>query len=207
MGTSTLEKHQVYTRNEFKDNEYYSKVLDVLKSNDIKSMIDAGACTGEVTKVMFEFIPTLKISYLIEPMKENIEFIKENLKEYQTEVINKALLYGEKTVSFGKIPHNVGGGSVFLQGDRVVDTITLEELPLVDFLKMDIEGLEANVIKNSTNLQKTKFIEVEFHHYDELLEKEENRIPFVNEWLPNHKVLFGGKGTDKESSLFLQLKW
>lgn len=203
MDTSTLEKHQVYTRNEYKDNKYYATVLDTLKKAKIESMIDAGACTGEVTKMMFEAIPSLKKAYPIEPMKENIEFIKDNLKGYDVEVINKALIYGEKTVSFGKLPHNVGGGSVFLQGDRVVDTIMLEELPVVDFLKMDIEGLEANVIQNSSRMQKIKFLEIEFHHYDDLLQFKENRVPFVMKWLPNHKVLLDS--SDKESSLFLSL--
>lgn len=203
MDTSTLEKHQVYTRNEYKDNNYYSTVLDTLKNAKIESMIDAGACTGEVTKMMFEQIPTLKKACLIEPMEENIEFIKNNLKEYKVEVINKALVYGETTISFGKLPHNVGGGSVFLQGDRKVPTVRLEELPIVDFLKMDIEGLEANVIQNSTNIQKIKFLEIEFHHYDDLLQFKENRVPFVTKWLPNHKVLLDS--SDKESSLFLSL--
>ena len=203
MDTSTLEKHQVYTRNEHKDNKYYATVLDTLKKAKITSMIDAGACTGEVSKMMFEAIKTLKKSYLIEPMVENIQFIKDNLKGYDVEVINKALIYGEKTVSFGKLPQNVGGGSVFLQGDSVVDTIKLEDLPVVDFLKMDIEGLEVNVIQNSTNIQKIKFLEIEFHHYDDLLQFKENRVPFVTKWLPNHKVLLDGD--DKESSLFLSL--
>ncbi len=203
MDTSTLEKHQVYTRNEYKDNKYYATVLDTLKKAKITSMIDAGACTGEVSKMMFEAIKTLRKSYLIEPMVENIQFIKDNLKDYDVEVINKALIYGEKTVSFGKLPQNVGGGSVFLQGDRVVDTIKLEDLPVVDFLKMDIEGLEASVIQNSTNIQKIKFLEIEFHHYDDLLQFKENRVPFVTKWLPNHKVLLDGD--DKESSLFLSL--
>lgn len=203
MDTSTLEKHKDYTRNEYKDNPYYAFVLKTLKKAKIISMIDAGACTGEVTKMMFRSIPTLKKAYLIEPMEENIEFIKENLKNYDVEVINKALIYGEETVSFGKLPHNVGGGSVFLQGDRKVKTIKLEELPVVDFLKMDIEGLEANIIQNSKNLQKIKFLEIEFHHYDELLCHKENRVPFVTKWLPNHKVLLDS--SDKESSLFLSL--
>ena len=203
MDTSTLEKHQVYTRNEYKDNKYYAFVLKTLKKAKITSMIDAGACTGEVSKMMFEEIPTLKKSYLIEPMAENIEFIKNNLKEYDVEVINKALIYGEETVSFGKLPQNVGGGSVFLQGDRVVKTIKLEELPVVDFLKMDIEGLEANIIQNSKNIQKIKFLEIEFHHYDDVLQFKENRVPFVTKWLPNHKVLLDS--SDKESSLFLSL--
>lgn len=202
MDTSTIEKHQKYTRDEYLG-EYYTFVIDTLKKAKIASMIDAGACTGEVTKMMFEKIPSLKESHLIEPMEENISFIENNLKDYNVKVYNKALVYGEETIPFGKLAHNVGGGSVFLQGDRVVKTMKLEELPIVDFLKMDIEGLEANIVKNSKNIQKIKFLEIEFHHYDEELQHQANRKPFVEKWLPNHKILRNGEG--KESSMFLQL--
>lgn len=205
MDTSTLKKHKEYTRNEFVDSKYYNQVISILKNAHIKTMIDAGACTGEVTNIMFENIKTLEKSYLIEPMIENIKYIKNNTKGHTVEIINKALLYGEKTISFGKLSHNVGGGSIFLQGDRTIETITLEELPVVDFLKLDVEGAEANIIKNSVNIQKIPFIEIEFHHYDEFLEKEENRAGFIKEWLPNHKIICGGKGSDKEGGLFVIL--
>lgn len=203
MDTSTLDLHQKYTRDEYIDNKYYSFVLNTLKKAKIKSMIDAGACTGEVTKIMQENIPSLKECYLIEPITKNVEYVKKNVRG---EVLHRALYYGKDELMIGGFSHNVGSGSAFWgENGEMVETITLEDLPIVDFLKMDIEGLEANIIKNSTNIQKIKFLEIEFHHFDELLQYAENRLPFLSEWLPNHKIVLNGADSDKESSIFLSL--
>ncbi len=197
MDTSTLEKHKEYTRNEY-NNPYFSFVLETLKENNIKTMIDAGACTGEVTKIMFENT-TLEKAYIIEALQSNIGYIQENLQDHNIELHYNALIYGKDKVTFGRLPQNVGGGSVFLPGEVEVTAITLEQLPIVDFLKLDIEGLEGNIIENSINIKKIKYLDIEFHHYDELLSQKENRAEFLKKHLP-HKII-----KESYSNIFLSL--
>jgi FkbM family methyltransferase len=205
MDTSTLGKHQMYTRNEFTDNPYYTKMLNVLKDAKITSMLDVGGCTGEVTKVLQENIPTLKRCVIVEPITENVSFIKENVA---ADVVHGALYYGKDEITLAKLP-NVGGATVhamdFPYGSETVKTVTLEELGHFDFIKIDIEGAERNAIENSRILTAIPFIEIEFHHYDAELQHTDRRPAFVAKWLPNHRIVCGGEGSGKESSLFLSL--
>lgn len=181
-------------------------MLEVLAEHKIRSSLDIGGCTGEVTKVLQESIPTLKRCVIVEAISDNVDFIRKNVS---AEVFHRALYYGVDEITLAKLP-NVGGATV--HGDSCpygcenVKTITLEELGTFDFVKIDIEGAERNVIENSTILRTIPFIEIEFHHYDEELQFTDKRPDFLRQWLPNHRIVCGGNdGLGKESSLFLQL--
>lgn len=203
MDTSTLDKHQKYTRDEM-GNNYYQKVIGVLKEHEIRTMIDAGACTGEVTKVCFEQIPTLKHATLIEPIADNVTYIKENLKDLDVEVIHAALYYGPESVILGKI-ENVGAATITngqTPATEIAQTIRLEDIGEVDFLKLDVEGVERNIIQNSTRINKIPFIEIEFHHYDEELQYKDRRPAFINKWFPTYTKIYGHE-LGKDSSVFL----
>jgi FkbM family methyltransferase len=136
-------------------------------------MIDAGGCTGQVSKICAEKIASLKEITVIEASKKNSKFIEDNLKSLgvKVTVLNNALYYGQEYVNIGLADgdSNVGGYSVNLSDlviENSVKTITLESIlndKTVDFLKIDIEGAEQNVIENSSKIKEIKFIDIEFH--------------------------------------------
>lgn len=191
----TLKEHKVWTRQEWGGEtkyQYYPKILKYLSDKDIKVSVDAGGCTGEVTNLFIENIKSLEKAIVIEPIKGNYEFILDNVKSDNVDVIaiNKALFYGSETVSMGIGDFNIGGYSI--KWDNSFDsipTITVEELfeiSNIDLIKMDIEGSEKNIIENSSKLKNITYIEIEFH--DEL-HKPDSWKPFVEKHIPNHKII------------------
>lgn len=197
---STHKGHVEYTRNEYTDSVYYQSVIAHLKNAKITSSVDVGACVGEVTKMLMESIPTLTRCLMIEPIKDNIAFLLKRFTDKRITVLPFAMYYGASEIKIGKID-NVGGASVFIietpDKTEKCKTITLEAIKTpIDFVKIDVEGSEMNIIENSTQLKEIKFIEIEFHHYDMGLDK----IGYVKKWLPNHKILL-----EKVNSLFLSL--
>jgi FkbM family methyltransferase len=193
---STREGHIEYTRDEYNNSDYYNQMLDILNDNKIKSFIDVGACVGEVTKILLEKIPTITRGVMIEPLKDNVAFIKSRINDERIKLLPNAVYYGDSRVKLGRL-QNVGGASLFVSENiELCNTITLEELDLPDFIKIDVEGAEINIKENSTRLKEIKFIDIEFHHYCRALDK----IVYVKKWLPNHRILL-----EKENSLFLSL--
>jgi hypothetical protein len=200
---SSLNEHVYYTQNEWNTVDYFIKVVDFLNKKNIKTMIDAGGCTGEVTKILLEKVTSLEKAIIIEAVEENYDFICSRLNGDGTvDVVNNALFYGEEYISLGQCDSNVGGWSFQHSNNTTnkVKTVTLEEFPIVDFIKIDIEGAEKNVIHYSKNIHEIPFIEIEFHDDLEIGWK-----PFVDDFLPNHKVIFSGS-PDRIQNVFLAKK-
>lgn len=197
---NTLEEHVKYTRDEWSKLEYYVNLLEYLKSKDIKSFMDVGGCVGEVSIILNKNLNLNEI-YIIEPVIENYNFIVNRfINDTNVFIFNKALYYGSDTIELGQMSSdvNVGGWSFSDEHklDKViVDAIKLEGLPICDLIKIDIEGSEYNLIVNSENLRKFKFISLELHsdlinNYQELIDK----------YLPNHKIIF-----NYNEQLFLEI--
>lgn len=197
--TDTVEQHKEFTRNEWLYSDYYKNTLIWLKKFNPKIMIDAGACAGESTFFLFDNIQSLNKSFLIEPIKSNFDFISERIKnDERFNAINKALYYGDNTI---KIGNNSGVGSYsMLTNQNCVEykTITLEEITNhADFIKIDIEGSEYNVIENSKLLKNISILEIEFHNnfeYNVVPNKSRYDIwkPFIEKHLPDHIMVEGG---------------
>jgi FkbM family methyltransferase len=183
----TREEHIDYTRNELKNYEYYIKLLKTLKSKDIKTYIDIGANVGEFCNILFEELNTLNHAYLIEPENENFLFMLNNVvRKDNVTPINVGIGYN---ITDGTLlgNNNVGGFKIIEGGSgQKIDVKTLEELnlPLVDLVKIDVEGMEYNIIENSTYLQKIKWIDVEFHDYHN-----KPLRPYVSKYFPNHTIV------------------
>lgn len=189
-----------YTRAEWNEHHgYFSFVLSKAKEKQIESFVDLGACLGEVSKLLIDVIPTLNKIIAIEAMPNNFNFLKENLKSDKCDItyINKAVYYGKSHVTMGTSHSNVGGFGIHDEGilnnhEQVhenIETITLEEIlkdSIIDFMKMDIEGAEKNVIENSTALKHVRLIELELH---DALAEEEIHSKFLEKHLPNHKII------------------
>lgn len=191
--THTTLGHMIYSHFEWFNGIFYQEVVRILKEAKIKSMIDVGGCNGHVSKILLELIDTLEKSIIIEPIPKNYHFINFRFcDESRIEVCPKAIYYGKDTITLNSEDGNLGGfcNSKTNNGYKV-STTTLEKFPIPDFLKLDVEGSEYNIIENSNNLKKVPFINIEFH---------DNETKSCNEWenyvsthFPYHKIGLNGK--------------
>lgn len=186
----TPEEHITYTRNEFFNYKYYVEIFKYLTHSKITSYIDIGANTGEVCNIMFELIPSLQEAYLIEPEEYNFQFMQKNVKNKNCKFFNCAIGYNYKNPNI--ISHSSGNIGEFmlvensLTNESNTTIRTLEELNIhnVDLIKIDIEGGEYNLIENSSFLKTVKFLEIEFHDY-------ENNRPlrqYIKKYLPEYTI-------------------
>ena len=183
----TIEGLINHTRKELIEEPYFIALINTLKFNKIESYVDVGANTGEFSNILFDQIPTLNNAYLIEPEENNYNFLQNNIK-------NKSVLYkaaiGYNFTSGVLVNDNNNAGGHHLREMECVDDSfsnveikTLEELelPIVDFIKIDIEGGELNVIENSSYLQQIRWIDIEFHDY--------TSIDYIKRYFPRHDIM------------------
>jgi FkbM family methyltransferase len=202
---SSLDAHISETETEWSTIDYFKKVVQFLKSREIKTVLDVGGCTGQVSVMLLHEIPSIEKVTILEPVLENYNFIVDRAKSADSakvEVLNKALFYGETHIKLGQCDSNVGGWSFKHTGNQTneVETTTLEDFSDIDFAKIDIEGAELNVIPESTYINDIPYLEVEFH--DELMTSWKT---FVGKHLKNHKVKFEGN-PDRPQNVFLVRK-
>lgn len=65
--------------------------------------------------------------------------------------------------------------------DVLENLVSNDEIP--DFIKIDIEGSEKNILMNSKIIRRAKYIIVEWNHTNKCFYK------FVKQYLPNFKIL------------------
>jgi FkbM family methyltransferase len=167
---------------------------------------------------MKEKITSLQNFYVIEPVRQNFEYIlqrfekdiiidssqsycKIGLDDKLIHVFNKAIYYGAEEITLGQLSDytNVGGWSFSERHNHKVvssvKTMALEEIPVSEIIKIDIEGLEINLLEHSESVRKCKFIFLELH--DEL---KDNAEWLLSNYLPDHRIVFS-----KEEQYFLEL--
>jgi FkbM family methyltransferase len=205
--TNNLENHSIYSKNEWTSG-YYKEVINYLKKNEIKSFIDIGACSGVLNEILFSEIESLEKCIMVEAINNNYRFIINKYKKDNIKVYNKAIFYGKEELELGIVNGNVGAYSYQSSlYSETVKTITIEEIindsvdfigsNKVDFIKIDVEGSEYNILENSIILKEVNYIEIEFHNNKEygILEGQ-NRFNFWNDftkkYLPNHELVLGG---------------
>ena len=163
--------------------------LDDLNQED--TWLDAGGHIGIFATRLLTQFPRIKKVYSYEPFHNNVEFAEENLKlnnvSNRCEVIERAIVSGnEKEVEFflsqdsGKHSvHPIRGRQVTKVPAENINTIIQEKG--INCIKMDIEGMEYDMIKSVTDWSKIKLVIVEYHfHYSWLLD---NRASKFNEVL------------------------
>jgi len=142
------------------------------------TVVDIGAHIGIFSILASKFAGAGKV-YSVEPMPENFALLKHNIKANKIRnitAINKAL---DKKTGHRKlfISENTAAHSFHFKGNKTINvpTITMdrlvrqEKIRHIDFLKMDCEGAEYEVLFNCPDkvLRMIKKISLEYHDMDE----------------------------------------
>lgn len=217
--TSTYEGMIKYTTDEWNNIPYYINVVESLRMTKIKSYIEVGACLGVVANLLNSKIPTIETSILIEALPSNFIELNKNLQSDKIKIykFHCAVYYGQDFVTMGNDGshesglYNVGGFGIqnilanHHQHNTTVEipTITLEEIikgDTIDFIKIDVEGAEKNIIENSTALPLIKYMEIELH--DEL--SNDSIYPaFLKQYFPDHIIMLTHRQSYATLNLFL----
>jgi FkbM family methyltransferase len=156
--------HWIFTYKQWGfDEKHYVDVIEYLNQNNIFSYVDLGANSGGVCSILLERISTLKKCYLFEPQKDNFEFMQNKFKSDSRVICyNFGILYSEEDyVELFRCDDNVGGYTAikfnedFISSGDKMEVKKLEDFDFgkIDFIKIDVEGAEENIILNSTYLQ------------------------------------------------------
>jgi len=148
--------------------EIYKFNTDTLKP----SIIDCGANIGLSIIYFKRLYPESEIIGF-EPDKRIFDILTFNISSFNLEnitLINKGLWNEETTLKF--FSEGADGGRIAVEGDKKniveIQTVRLREYlsKTVDFLKIDIEGAEVEVLKDCKDLlNNVKHIFVEYHSF------------------------------------------
>ena len=170
--------NEIGTLNEIWHLGIYDRFLPLLKSDS--TVIDVGANIGTFSIKAGNIVKNGRV-LCFEPFPKNFEILKENILLNRMEKVIKAFnsavggKKGDAELFFHE--RDSGGGSFYQHGniDKLksiqVNCITLEDifnennLKSCDFLKMDCEGAEENILLNTPKniLQKIKTLTIEWH--------------------------------------------
>lgn len=202
MPNSQIE-HLNYTLSEWAHHPYFCEVTNYLKKHQIKNYIDIGANVGGVCKHLFQNIQKFETAYLFEPQKDNFNFMVNLFKDNKNvNCINQGIYYGVTQGALHMNSGNVGGYSLIKYSDLFVtencvsNFTTLENftgLNNIDFIKIDTEGAEYNIIENSSILKSAKFLDIEFHMsptsaFGDLSDVESIKN-YIKQYLPNFEII------------------
>lgn len=152
--------HEIYVKNE------YFKFFDI-KEND--NVLDAGANIGLFTVLAGKKLNNTGKLIAVEPDDNNYDMLLENIKINNlsnVETYKKGLWSKETNLEFliGKRPgeHSLLDNDQFSGDKIVIECVSIDslletfQLSHFDFIKMDIEGAEIEVVLNSKSIIKDK---------------------------------------------------
>jgi len=201
-------KHQNYLDIIFKDNDI-KIIFDIGANVGGTSYIfnEYAKNNNKTIEQIFVFEPDNEnMNFMKNKLDESID------KTIKTIFIEKGIYYGKtSSVVCGMghkgqgLHHNVGGYSIqeccekavelrnsrgesidsYVYPDKIFELDTLENLSngiIPDFVKIDVEGAEVNIIENSTILKKAKYLIIEWN-------SDLNYIEFFIKHLPDHKII------------------
>jgi len=130
--------HQIIFRNQYH--------IDLIKENDV--VVDAGANMGIFSIFVAMKHPNTTI-YAFEPTPSTFEALKENVKYYPNiKIFNCGL--GEKEGMASIIITGGSGANYIGEGGTPIEIKTIDGLNIpANFIKMDVEGYEGNVLKGA----------------------------------------------------------
>ncbi|BAU12711.1 methyltransferase FkbM [Leptolyngbya sp. NIES-3755] len=163
-------------------NRFEPKMAQLFKTvaTDSEVILDVGAnigCTallfGELSKQVYAFEPSQTTFHFLE---QNV--LQSGLKNISLQNIGLGAESGEFTLTFS--PANRSGGFVSNQtqidAGHVTETITIRQLdevirslnvPIIDFIKIDVEGFEGQVLRGATQTLLTyqPIVVLELNHW------------------------------------------
>lgn len=161
-------------------NGEYKPLLDVVDLNgiEVKNIIDAGANVGLATNYFLQRFPNARV-ICIEPDKNNFQTLELNVQQRKENVrlYNKALWYKNESLFLTdqfrdgeewsrSISTSKRGSLSEVEAITANELVEENSLATIDLFKIDIEGAEFELYRNSENLEylnSTKVIAIEVH--------------------------------------------
>jgi FkbM family methyltransferase len=150
-------------------------ILDVYRTNLLKpndTVLDLGASTGDFSIIASKKVGKDGIVIAVEPNFESFEILQLNIKKNNCEnVIPLNIAVGdeefrEKQITFWGKTCSCKVSTL----ENIADSLKIDGK--IDFIKMDIEGFEADVIRKSISLIKdTGILSLEFHQTKEKIDE------------------------------------
>jgi FkbM family methyltransferase len=164
------------------DQIFNSKGYDCMTKKSPQIIIDAGANIGLASVFFSNKFPDSKI-FAIEPEESNLEVLKRNIAPYKNIISISGALWNENkkislvdpgvgkwgftTKEIDNIEKKSEGILQEVQGitlDKIMEDYGIEK---IDILKVDIEGSEREVFKNSPSwIQKVDSVIIELHEHN-----------------------------------------
>ncbi len=177
-------KDEVLTIQEVFENLVYKPEWFTIDSIDVKTVIDIGSLVGSFTLWAHEQWPHAKI-YSYEPNPQSYELLMKNIQEANVDgrikSYNIAIWGRDDELQLHRFYDTPGCNSIFEKqpfAGTYLDSITVKAKKLnsiieeigskIDFLKIDCEGSEYEILYNldKEKLQKIQFIALEYHEFD-----------------------------------------
>jgi len=155
---------------------------NIINEGDV--VVDLGANIGYYTLIFAKLVGKNGEVFAFEPEPNNFELLKKNVEfnlHKNVTLIQKAVSDKNGIVKMYVSKRNLASHRIFDAGDNRktinVDTITLDEFfkdypRQINFIKMDVEGVEGGVILGASNLlEKSKKISIMTEYFPKLIEK------------------------------------
>lgn len=122
--------------------------------------VDVGAYQGEWTKVFKSIFPASKV-FMVEAQEAKRSFLQEIVEHYPTEISMEIALLGSSGGQIVEFTEMESGSSVFAETSpytrntvkrttsRLDTLLTDGKYPNVDFLKLDVQGYELQILEGS----------------------------------------------------------
>lgn len=143
-------------------------VLPHIKHGDV--IVDVGANIGCYAFAFLNRAGSQGAIHCFEPSEESFECLEHNLKNYPNAYLyNQALSYKDGYVQVVRENNNVGMNFCQEVNEGKIKCISLDglDLPRVDFIKLDCEGMELDVLRGAERTiilnNPTLFIEINIH--------------------------------------------
>jgi FkbM family methyltransferase len=138
-----------------------------LPRDGIESVLDIGCCLGSFAVWALAKWPRIKSIMGFDPHQEALEFYKQNVTLGTADC--RAVTSQPGPVEFHMYANWGMCSTHYVQNrhgdgyERLVDTVHPKDLPRADLLKIDAEGVEAEIVENYPHMDSLKLLLVEFH--------------------------------------------